>query len=112
MTLETPEVDGSNWTVDRPFTNKRYSFDSGSFVFVIRDVGGPFLWRLHARSKATGEILTFGRDDHGNNQDGLDGLQTLFGAATRMVLGRVRDSDEWKSAPHPHLYTNIFADLP
>ena len=83
----TPEVNGSNWTVDRPYTNKRYSFTSGDFVFVIRDVGAAWLWRLHAKNIVTGEVLTFDRDIS-PGQDGLDGLQSLFGAATRKVLGR------------------------
>jgi len=110
-TLPTPEVDGSNWTVDRPYTNKRYNFTSGDFVFVIRDVGAAWLWRLHAKNIATGEVLTFGRDIS-PGQDGLDGLQSLFGAATRKVLGRgVGHQDVWNTEAYPALHDNTFEGL-
>ena len=105
-----PCIDGTNWTVDRPYKNKRYSWDSPEYTFVIRDVGSPSLWRLHARNKKTGEEHVYGRDDHGNNQDGIDGQRTLYGAAFRLAAGRVRDSEVWAPVTH-NLYDYIFEEV-
>lgn len=111
MTIATaPDVNGSNWNVDQPYTNKRYSFDAGEWVYVIRDVGCSWLWRLHARNKATGEVITFNRDVQ-PGQDGLDGLQALYGATVRRELGRMRPTDEWQMEAFPSLLDGIFAGL-
>lgn len=116
MTLaaaDAPSIDGINWTVDQPFTNKRYTFETDELVFVIRDLGCSSLWRLHVKTKATGEVRTYGRDDNGNNQDGIDGLRTLYGAAFRLAMGRVRDQglDPWKTEAFPTLYGTLFAGI-
>ena len=111
MTTLDIDIDGQNWTVDQPYKNKRYTFETDERVFVIRDVGCSFLWRLHAKNKATGEVVTYGRDDNGNNQDGLDGLRTLFAAAFRLAKGRTREPafDPWKTEAFPALLDSVFA---
>jgi len=108
--IAAPDIDGATWTVDRPYRNKRYSWSNEEWLFVIRDVGSASLWRLHARNKKTGEEWVFDRDDHGNNQDGLDGQRTLFAAAFRKAAGRVRDSDGWTLVRHD-IFHNIFEGL-
>ena len=111
LTQTLPCIDGTNWTVDRPYANTRYSWSSEEWTVVIRDVGCAFLWRLHARNKTTGEELVYGRDDHGNNQDGLDGQRTLFAAAFRLLAGRARDSEVWTPVRTPSLHDSFFASL-
>jgi len=111
MNAPIPDIDGETWEVDRPYRNHRYSWVGEEWVFVIRDVGSISLWRLHARNKKTGEEWVYGHDDHGNNQDGLDGQRTLFAAAFRKAAGRVRDSEIWTPVRTP-IYDNIFEGLP
>jgi hypothetical protein len=105
----TPHIDGNNWTVDQPYTHKRYTWENDELLFVIRDVGCSFLWRLHVRVKTTGDIKTYGRDDNGNSQDGIDGLRTLFAAAFRLVAGRQRSPafDPWKTEEFPSLFDHL-----
>jgi hypothetical protein len=107
-----PNVDGSDWTIDTPHKNNRYSWQNGEWVFIIRDVGSASLWRLHAREKATGQTLTWSRDFWRNPAgDGVDGFQPLFGAALRRLSGRMHPTDEWQVEAFPHLLDNLFEGL-
>ena len=102
--MALPCVLGSDWTIARPYVNKRYSWVSEGWSFTVRDVGCSWLYRVHARTP-DGATLTYHRDVHTNpSGDGHDGLSPLFGAAHRLVAGRSRSSDVWKSDELASIY--------
>lgn len=104
--MNLPNVNGQNWTVDQPHKHKRYSWENDTWVFVIRDLGTPTLWRLHARRKATGETMTFGLHPHSPNSQ--DGFQPLYGAAHRLVAERMHPTDNWQIEAFPNTLNHLF----
>jgi hypothetical protein len=107
--VDAPDIDGLTWSVDRPYTHKRYHWQNSEWVFVVRDVAGT-AWRLHARNKVSGGGLTLKPDQH-RGVDGLDGLRSLFAAAYRKVLSREHGhghDDQWASTRD---YAEVFDSL-